>query len=83
MTVVTELLSTAVPLPAQLDVNVTTCGEVTGDPPLETVTDTLVVPNAERGAAAVLPAPSVIVERLRVDVPIEYPVEAVTFVPPI
>ena len=44
---------------------------MTGEPPLETVTETLVVPNAERGVEAVLPVPNVMVERVRVDVPIE------------
>ncbi|MDD5057054.1 MAG: hypothetical protein PHQ60_04210 [Sideroxydans sp.] len=70
--------STALPLAAQLEVNETTCGEVTGTPPLLTVTETLVVPKAERGAPAVLPAPSVIADIVSVDAPIEYPIDPVT-----
>ena len=34
---------------AQPELKVTVCGVVTGVPPLETITCTLVVPNAERG----------------------------------
>lgn len=64
-------VKTALPLAAQLEVKVTTCGEVTGVPPLLTVTETLVVPNAESGAAAVLPAPNVMADIVSVDVPIE------------
>ena len=51
MTVETPVLSTALPLLAQADENVTVCGVVTGIPPLLTVTATLVVPNAESGFA--------------------------------
>lgn len=77
-TVVTLAVSTALLLAAQLEVNVTTCGEVTGTPPLLTVTLTLVVPNAESGAADVLPVPSVIADRVSEDEPIEIPIEPVT-----
>lgn len=64
-------VNTAVPLPEQVDEKVTVCGEVMGTPPLDTVTLRLVVPKAESGAAAELPAPSVNADIVRVEVPIE------------
>lgn len=59
------------PLFAQGEENVTVCGELMGAPPLDTVTETLVVPKAERGATAVLPAPKVNADMVRVEAPME------------
>ena len=79
--IIRDALNAAFPLLAQVEANVTTCDVLTGEPvvhpsvptplPLQTITLTLVVPNAERGEAEVLPLPSVGVVRVTVEAPIE------------
>ncbi len=57
----------------------TVCGVVTGTPPLETVTLTLVVPKAESGP---VPMPNTGDVMVTVAAPMEYPIELLTATPP-
>ena len=68
-------LNTAFPLLAQGDENVTVCADVTGTPPLLTVTLTLVVPNAESGEP---PTPKTGVEIVTLATPTEKPIDPFT-----
>jgi hypothetical protein len=76
-TVATPVDNTALPLLAQAEKNVTFCGVVTGEPPLDTVTAMLVVPNADSGAA---PTPSTGAETVTAEAPTEKPIDPVTAV---
>lgn len=78
-TVVTPELSTALPLLAHADEKVTFCGVLTGTPLLNTATLTLVVPNAESGAAPTPVTGAVIVIEA---VPTLYPIEPLTAAEP-
>jgi hypothetical protein len=64
--------NTALPLPAQREEKVTSCGVVTGTPPLATVTVKLVVPKADSAAA---PTPRVGAETVTAVAPTEKPIE--------
>lgn len=60
------VLSAALPLLAQAEVKFTVCGVVKAIPPLDTVTVTLVVPNAE---SAAVPTPKTGAEMATVALP--------------
>jgi hypothetical protein len=74
-TVATPVLSTALPMLAHTEEKVTFCGVVTGTPPIDTVTEMLVVPNAESGAA---PTPSTGAATVTAATPMAKPIEPVT-----
>ena len=72
-TVATLAARMAFPLEEHVEAKVTLCGEVTGTPPLDTVAETLVVPNAESAETPVTGAVIVIGA-----IPTEKPSEPVT-----
>ena len=65
-------------LDIQPEENMTVCGVVTGAPPLDTVTLTLVVPKADSEA---VPTPKTGVDTETADAPMAYPIELVTALP--
>lgn len=72
----TLLVNIALPLEAQGEEKVTVCDVLTGDPPLDTVTLTLVVPNAESGLV-----PKAGAVMVTAAAPTEKPIDPVIVVP--